>query len=398
MDKTRIILIMIIGLFISIPLKAQNRPIDMHNKTDYFGITTMFNYSYRNWVTGDKAQKGSLQFNSFRIWAQTDVDNKLFGAVQFRFQEGWNMPTQLYIGYHVNENNTIKLGQTWVPFGYDYQPFDDWGNIVFYTGLQDDYDYGVTWEAKHGILLFHAGFFKNQQLSSSSTYRYDTDIYSGELSDDHLISVAKYNEEVNQFNLRFEVSPSINDLDLKIGLSGMGGQIYNKSMDDNGTRYAAAVHTALNYNNLHINAQQTLYNYSQILVDTATQDHLDFINVSSWGFAYEIPVSANIFSASAAYNIIGDKLTIHANYSYLWGGTSQADSQLLTAGIRTIWDSFEVFAEVYHGINDPQLSGTASGYGRDSNSNDLRVEVRFFYKLKIVSDAGSILSKKIQNE
>jgi hypothetical protein len=44
-----------------------------------------------------------------------------------------------------------------------------------------------------------------------------------------------------------------------------------------------------------------------------------------------------------------------------------------------------VFAEVHYGVNDPQLSGNASGYGRDAHSYDLRVDIRLYYKLKIIS-------------
>jgi len=379
-------LLVLIAVVLTISSKAQNRPIDMLNKSDYFGVTTMFSYSFRNWVTGDKAEMGRLGFDSFRIWAQTDVDKKLFAAVQYRFYEGWQMPTHLYIGWHIDTQNTLQLGHTWVPFGFGYQPYDDWGNIAFYVGLQDDYDYGMTWEGNYGFLKVHAGFFKNQQLSSSSTFRYDADIYSGDVGDDHLISVAKKNEEVNQFNLRLEVLPSGTNWNMNIGISGMAGQIYNQTFDDKGSRYAAAFHAGLDMGDFHINAQQTWYQYTQTLGDSATQDQKDFINMSSWAFAYEIPASANIFTTAAAYDIMGEKLTAYGSYSYLWGGTSQAESQLISLGLRTIWDSFEVFAETYYGMNDPQLSGISSGYGRDANSYDLRVDVRFFYKLKIVSD------------
>jgi hypothetical protein len=382
----KFLLLMFVGLLFSQTVSAQQRPIDMLEKTDYFGFTTMFYYNYRNWIPGDKSIKGSYRFDSFRIWAQTEVDKRLFAAVQYRFYEGWQTPTHLYIGFHINDNNILQLGQTWVPFGYGYQPFDDWGNITFYVGLQDDYDYGLTWEGNYGIFKIHAGFFKNQQLSSSSPFRYDADIFSGEIGDDYLITSTKRNEEVNQLNLRFEVLPSFGDVDMKIGISGMAGQIYNKTTDNNGTRYAAALHLGLNVKNFHFNAQQTWYNYTQALPDSATQDQKDFINMASWAFAYEIPVHANIFTTSAAYDIIGEKLTVHANYSYLWGGTSQANSELFTGGVRTIWDMFEVFAEVHYGMNDPQLSGNTTGYGRNASCYDFRFDLRFFYKLKIVSE------------
>ena len=381
--QSKILLLVLIGMLVSTGLKAQHRPADKLNKTDRFGFTTMFYYTYRQWTEGSKATKGSLRFDSFRIWAQTDVEKKFFGAVQYRFYEGWRTPLYLYVGYHIDENNTIQLGQTWVPFGIGYQPFDDWGNIAFYAGLQDDYDYGFTWNGNYGIFDIYAGFFKNQQLSASAPTRYDTDIFSGGASN----LVAKYNREVNQLNARFAVKPSGENWSGDFGISGMAGQIYNETTDDNGTRYAAAIHAAVDAGFFHYNIQGTWYQYTQALPDTSTQDMNDFINVSSWNFAYEIPGTASILSSSVAFDIIGEKLTVHANYSYMWGGTSQASAQLLTGGVRALWESFEVFAEAYYGVNDPQLSGNSSGYGRNAGSYDFRFDVRFFYKLNIVSES-----------
>ena len=396
-NLNKFVILVFIGILFSVKINAQERPIDMLNNTDYFGLTTMFYYDYRNWVTGDNATNGRLRFDSFRIWAQTDVDSRFFGAVQYRFYEGWDMATHLYVGFNINEKNRLKLGHTSVPFGYGYQPFDDWGNIAFYVGLQDDYDYGFTWAGTYGIFRIDAGFFKNQQFSSSNPGRYDADIFSGDVGSDYLITVAKKNEEVNQFNGRFEVRPSGKNWNMRAGVSGMYGQLYNMTTDDKGDRIAAAVYLGLTWKNLHFNAQETWYKYTQALPDSATQDMRNFINVSSWNFAYEIPTETNIFTTSAAYDIIGEKLTIHANYSYLWGGTAQTSSQLLTAGIRTIWNSFEVYAETRYGVNDPQLSGRASGYGRDAGSYDFRVDVRVYYKLRIVSDSSiEWLKKKLE--
>jgi hypothetical protein len=51
-----------------------------------------------------------------------------------------------------------------------------------------------------------------------------------------------------------------------------------------------------------------------------------------------------------------------------------------------LWKSFEAFLELYNGINDQQLSGNASGYGRDAGTNDLRVDLHLYYKLSIVGN------------
>ncbi len=378
--------LVIFFLLLSIGLQAQHRHVDELKRTDRFGFTTMFRYTYKNWITGNNKTKGNMYFDSFRIWAQTDVDKKFFGAFQYRFYEGWRTPLYLYMGYNIDENNKLQLGQTWVPFGIDYQPFDDWGNLAYYVGLQDDYDYGVTWNGNFDVFDIYVGFFKNQQLSSSSTHRYDSDIYSGNKNTGDLILVPKQNQEVNQLNLRLAFKPSGNNWDAEIGISGMAGQIYNETTDENGSRYAGAIHAILNMGIFHYTVQGTWYNYSQVLPDTVPSSYHDFINVSSWNFAYEIPTKANVFTTSASVDIIGEKLSIYTNYSYLWGGTSETSSQLITGGISTLWDSFEVYAETYYGVNDPQFSGKASGYGRNAHSYDLRVDVRFFYKLNIVSE------------
>lgn len=259
------------------------------------------------------------------------------------------------------------------------------GNITYYVGLQDDYDMGITWNGRYGIFNLYAGFFKNQQLSASSPQRYDTDIFPGEVSSDYLISHAKRNKEVNQFNLMAEINPSGNNWSIKAGLGGMFGQLYNMDTDDYGTRLAAEAHFGLDLKNFHFSLQETWYDYDQKLPDSATQDMKDFINVSSWNFAYEIPKSANIFTASTKYDFIGEKLSAYVNYSLLSGGTSQAQSQLITAGASTIWSLFQIYGEVHYGINDPQLSGNASGYGRDANSTDIGFQIRFYYTMSIVN-------------
>jgi hypothetical protein len=387
----------VIFIFISSSIFAQDRRSDRILQTDHFGITAMAYYNYANWVSGKN--KASLKFDSFRVWAQTDLSSTIFASVQYRFYEGWRTPTNLFIGWNINKNNTLRIGQTWVPFGFTYQPFDDWGNITYYVGLQDDYDMGISWEGNFNIFQIHAAFFKNQQLSSSSSQRIDTDIFTGEAGPDNLFAYTKRNKELNQFNVRFQVAPTWNNGGLVAGVSGMFGQLYNKDTDLYGTRFAAAFHFALDIKNFHFNFQETWYNFTQKLPDTATVAMNDFLNVASWNFGYEIPTESNIVTLGADYDIIGDKLSAYANYSYLSGGTSQTNSQLFTAGVSTIWRLFQIYGEVHYGINDPQLSGNASGYGIDAGSYDLGFQIRFYYTMSILNEKtiGKI-KKKLQEK
>ena len=184
------------------------------------------------------------------------------------------------------------------------------------------------------------------------------------------------------------------------GVSGMFGQLYNEDTDEYGTRLATAVNFAFTISNFSINFQNTWYDYKQKLPDADnTPDLNNFLNVASWNFAYEIPSSANIFTTSAAYDIIGEKLSIYTNYSLLSGGTSEAKSQLFTAGASTVWDLFQIYGELHYGINDPQLSGNASGYGRNAGSHDLGFQIRCYYTMSILNEKTiEKIRKKLSKE
>lgn len=359
--KQRITLIIIILLGLSTETISQNRPSDMIKKEDRVGVTGMFKYVNNSWNNTRKSKYGDLNFDSFRIWAQTDIEDIFFASAQYRFYEGWNTPQYLYIGFHIKKT-TLKIGQTWVPFGIEWQTFDDWGNIAFYTGFQDDYDYGATWTIPYNNYTFNLGFFKNQQLSSSSTWRYDADIYSGGInSGDDLIGVQKENEETNQFNIHAKYTFDIDGFTGNIGISGMGGQIYNVVADDFGSRLAGSVFASLDKGIFHFNVQNIFYDYKQVLAPGAPPSDGNFINMSCWTVSYEMPSKANIFSTSTEVNIIGEKLSYHVNYSLLSGGTSLVNSYILTSGFSSFLGPIDIFFEGYYGVSDPQFSGNVPG-------------------------------------
>ena len=295
----------------------------------------------------------------------------------------WRTPHHVWVAAdfgHLGKDGKLYIGQTWVPFGIDWQSFDDWGTIAYYVGLQDDYDMGLNWERHFGKFDLNVAFFKNQQLSASSRERYDVDLYSGDCGPDDICPEKKENEESNQFNVRTAYNFSIGGGNLELGASGMWGQIYNAGLDTNGDRVAFAGHANLSVGKFHLNAQATRYDYDQeqpVGVDE------DYLNVSNFNYAYEIPKKANIFSASAAWDFIGDRLTGHTNFSLLTGGSSETESYFWSAGLRTFWPRLDGFLEVYYGKNDPTLSGDASGYGRDASTEDWRVEMRIFYHVRL---------------
>lgn len=381
-----VLLAVILGFGSELVAEEGHRASDEFDQEDILGVTAMVNFIYSDWSDSSKSKKGDFEFDHFRIQAQTDIAYGFFASAQYRWYDGWQTPHHMLVGLRF-ENAELKLGQTWVPFGIDWQPFDDWGNIPYYVGLQDDYDMGVTWEQKAGDFMLDVGFFKNQQLSSGSRERYDTDVFSGDVGSDDIILKEKENEETNQLNLRalYDIPLDADDRSASIGASGMFGQLYNKTTDDSGTRWAFAAHGSCEVGIVHANLQWTFYDYDQELPRGATRDDKDWINVSAWNFAYEIPREAHMLSGGIGVELMGEALIAHVNYSTLWGGTSEADSHLVTYGLCSLGEGREfakpvdVFLEAYQGRNDPQLSGDASGYGRDASCSDFRIELRLYY-------------------
>jgi hypothetical protein len=181
---------------------------------------------------------------------------------------------------------------------------------------------------------------------------------------------------------------------LKVGLSGMWGQLCNIDTDDTGDRIAGAAHVSFNFKRIFASFQFTAYEYSQELPETATVAEHDFLNVALFNYAYEIPSESVIYFASIGYNIFpDDKLMVHTNYSLLTGGDTEADSSLWTVGLRSLGlfdNRMDVILEGYYGKNDPNLSGDASGYGRDAGSSDLRVDLRLYFHFDVLKEVKNL--------
>lgn len=131
----------------------------------------------------------------------------------------------------------MQGGITQVPFGIlPYVDNSYWFGPLYYLGLEDDYDSGVTYSYNGGDWNAQFGFFKNEEWGDSSkTERYSLDLVR---------SGTQQNEETNQVNGRVAYTLQHGDgFSTELGLSLMGGQVYNRTTNDSGDRWAGALHT-----------------------------------------------------------------------------------------------------------------------------------------------------------
>ncbi len=86
-----------------------------------------------------------------------------------------------------------------------------------------------------------------------------------------------------------------------------------------------------------------------------------------------------------AQTTLEDRYYGSVQYRFYDGWQALHHLWIATAGLRSFWKRMDLFLEVYYGRNDPQLSGNASGYGRDAGVTDMRIDFRVFYHLNIRS-------------
>jgi hypothetical protein len=173
----------------------------------------------------------------------------------------------------------------------------------------------------------HLAFFKNEEWGDSSkTERYSLDVIrSGE----------QQNEETNQLNVRAAYKlEHQQDYSTELGLSLMGGQLYNRTTNKNGDRWAAAIHLFGQYDAWTASLQAARYEYNPENPQGVSDE-----SVMLGGFAdtYLVASEANVYTLNFARTIKTDlgkveEVTCYSDYTKVEGGNTVADTQLHVLG------------------------------------------------------------------
>lgn len=299
------------------------------NETLTIGGGVVTEYQVRDY-TENQEQGGGLILDYFMLTVDGKLDNGISYAADYRWSDV-NFADGQYLHYGwaaydfgVNDEQQVKGGFFRVPFGnlpYGYQTF--WGSLNFYAGFADHQAAGLNYKYESGPLRIDAGFFKNDTLSQSTTY-------SGGVPVDGYANV-------NGGNLRVAYTLRQTKKNyMTVSISGQGGQLETGSRDI-GSRWAGSL--ALDAHAGPWTGQLQMVSYAYNVPDNATSEFgggftlpTDSITVQDYGFRYQLPARAEIYSANIAhdFNVNWGPVTqvqLYNNYGYLKvGGNGQYNS------------------------------------------------------------------------
>lgn len=331
-------------------------------------------YAYKEFDEAQKDRGGDLDFEFFRLDVD-GYDGNLIYSAQYRWYEYMDVIHHMYVGYNLDDKQTLLFGLTKVPFGILGYPSQNFFlTTSAYLGLEDDYDMGVNYVYRGERLDFDLAFYKSDEKGGNERFSYD--IVGLKLNDDSQLETSM--NEGNTVNLRvaYDVIAD-NDLNVELGASAQFGQLEGDS-DNLGEHNAYSVHSVVDYNRWKLQLQYNTYEYDL--------DDYDVDSVVVGAFAgYEvIPAEADTYSVSLAYKLpvnwkMIDSLTFYNDYSAVTDkSTNTDDTRFNATGVLLVAGGLEIYTDYYIAENQPFIGGSYVT-NTDGKQKRFNVNIRYYF-------------------
>ncbi|OHV12297.1 hypothetical protein [Kushneria phosphatilytica] len=308
-------------------------------------------HSYNDWDEQDKDTGGDIDFGKFILGIDGQVDNYIY-SFQYRFYDGYRFLHHGWLGYQLNDNDTVKVGLVQTPFGnMDYGYLGWYGTLPYLAGFNDNQNAGIKWHHEDGPWTTDLAFFKSDQLGSTNE-SYGANPPGG-------TTAATYDDNGDLDTRGDQGNKSENQVAARVGytfghgtdyttevnFSAKGGQLYNEQTNDSGDNWAAALGLNGNYGNWSVLLQATQYEYNAKNADeddTGISDNV--MQVGAFNFNYLIPAEGQMYNFSLAYSMDVnwgpiDNAYFYNDYSYI---SADGDYSPINGG--------------FGSMNDPQLN------------------------------------------
>ena len=351
----RIALLLLIFSLISLPGFAQY-PEEKAEDKPYLklGGALRFNYNLSTWKDDQLERGGDFGFDIFRINAEAAYKGiKLNAEYRFYSQEfGGGMLKQGWFQYDFSEGSQIQVGLNQVPFGIQQYNSNNWFfNMTYYVGFEDDHDMGVKYIRDTGQWEWQAAYYKSAEDLVFSSAEASPNRYS--------YDITGRNKENNQ--LDFKLVRRLDDsLAHELGFSLQGGLLYNLDTEENGTRYAGAVHYEYKTPNSpwNVKLQAMLYRFNP---EYAAGNELNFVEMGAYGANYNVANKGEIYTAGLAYNIpmqtrLLQSVTVYNNYGYYNKRVSGFENSHMNV-LGALWTAgpMYIYTDAAFGYNQPWL-------------------------------------------
>ncbi|ENX23003.1 hypothetical protein F892_02246 [Acinetobacter vivianii] len=335
------------------------------------GGVVRLNQRYENWE-GPNGGFGKLYFDIFRVDLKGKFDDAYFNA-SYLFQDQEKRSVEkAYVGYNLDENNSIEAGFVYKPFAIYPYPQNGWTyHIPFFLGYGNNVAPGLNWNFHNKDWDVKLGYYP-QMLETSLRYSPESATYD-DLSENAFPNQKAYqNEKRHQFNTRIVRKLETEFGKQEFGVSGAIAQLHNKTTDKNGQYYAVGLHTDNNYKRFNLQSSVIHYQYDAKNPDGVSND-VTLMGNNGFTPAYFIASEATVASLNLAYTLpVQDMgklkaIRFYNDYSYMdkkrddWSA-----SQMNTTGMMFIASPFMVWADYTWGKNSNIIGGASNATGYTS--------------------------------
>ncbi|USD37495.1 hypothetical protein [Ferrimonas sp. SCSIO 43195] len=320
------------------------------------------NYGWKDYSDASKDKGGDFAFDAMSVTFDGKIDD-IGVSVDYRFASGLNYVKRAYGYMDVSDTTQVQVGVVKVPFGKPgFISNSYWFSTNYYLGFEDNYDAGVKVVHHWDRWQLDAAFIKGPEYGSDTLDRYGADIIGD-------------NEETNQLNLRAVYSLPLADGHLNLGGSLEAGQLYHAVEEDNGDRWAAALHADWVSGPWNLQAQVTHYQYN-------SSDDADTLTVGVVGAAYDIASEATGYNLnlSRRFDTRWGNITLYNDYGLVVPeGQDQDDSTQNVLGLSfnrgPIWAYFDYIV----GNNMTFAGGPGVGLANPDAPWDSRININVGY-------------------
>ena len=360
---------------------AQQVPVEEADSDDgiKIGGAVRFQYSFEDYVQGNRQRGGDVDFDIFRIDLNGEIGDVMLSA-QYRWFQYMNVIHHAWVGYQCNDEWQVQAGITRVPFGnLDFNSNSYFFSSNYYIGLEDDYDAGIKLigtDDRHDLRL---AFFKTDEMGGIDGYvdnrsdRYSYDVVgvrnAGEgIYDAPVTLIAENNTASMRYAYKFP--------DTEFGASCLFGDISSPT-GSAGHRWAYAVHSTTTIDRWNVMFQFTDYCYD---VDDA-----GLLVVGAYSFFDTIPAKAQVYTGNVAYKLPVDcgpvtSLTFYNDLSVLTGksGGLTQNSVMNVTGVAVAAGGLYTYFDLVSAKNHPFIGGSLGNDAGDWNTR-FNVNVGFYF-------------------
>ncbi|MFV0365749.1 MAG: hypothetical protein ACK5JS_04500 [Mangrovibacterium sp.] len=265
-----------------------------------------FNYGASSWKDAQQSRGGDFGMDCFGITAKANY-GKLYLNAEYRLYpvaSGGDFLKFGYFGYQFNESSNLRLGLVPMAFGNPVVNSNSFFySIDYFSGLEDDYDMGISYTKTWNNFQFDVAFMKNAEdlrmgnLGDANYSRFGFDVASFTNDDG---SFTYRNKEVNQVNGRLIYTFKGENSSQDLGASILYGQLLNLDTQEMGNRYAWSVHYNGTFGRFNLKAEATGFDYAAKNPDGESSD---IVAMASFGAAYLMASKATNYTIGLSYTL-----------------------------------------------------------------------------------------------